>query len=336
MNSKECVKRAIHFKNPAWLPIAHHILPATYLKYGKILEEILPLKMDDFGQQVCRHLTSDQLPLSLKKGLFRDPFGTVWQITEDGLAGVPVDFPLKNWSDLKNYHWPDPEVEVEHICSGTKDENLTRFYQRRSAISIFERLANLRGWQNLLTDLKRHEKKLQVLIEALIEFYSKWLEKALQKPCDGILIVDDWGSQQGLLIPIELWQRYFKEPYRKLITLIKSKGLDVHFHSDGNIFELIPHLIDLGIDVLHCQVALMGAERMGRHFKDSICIQTGFDEQHVLPFANPKKLRMHIFHVLQNLMSPRGGLIASAEIGPWVPLENIQTIYQTLVEFGRT
>ena len=47
----------------------------------------------------------------------------------------------------------------------------------------------------------------------------------------------------------ELWRKYFKSGFKKIFDAGKKHSKKIWFHSCGNILDVLPDLIDIGIDV---------------------------------------------------------------------------------------
>ena len=84
-----------------------------------------------------------------------------------------------------------------------------------------------------------------------------------------------------------------------------AAGVDIHFHSDGVILDIIPDLIDLGVKVINCQSNIIGNELLGKRFGDSLCFRTDLDRQKVLTFGTPAEVRAHIHAVFHALGSAK-------------------------------
>jgi uroporphyrinogen-III decarboxylase len=113
---------------------------------------------------------------------------------------------------------------------------------------------------------------------------------------------------------------------------VKNRGLHVWYHSDGNILEIMPDLIELGVDVLNCQASVMDLEQLNK-FAGKIAFRTDIDRQKVLPFVSPSVVKEYVFELFHNLGTPNGGIIACGEISEDVPLENIKAMYEAFAEF---
>jgi uroporphyrinogen-III decarboxylase len=106
------------------------------------------------------------------------------------------------------------------------------------------------------------------------------------------------------------------------------------FHSDGRINEIIPDLIEIGVDVINCQVSIMGHDWVRDNMKGRVAIRTDIDRQWILPFGTKSEVREEVQRTFEACGGPEGGIIACGEIGPDVPLDNIRAMYEAFVEFG--
>jgi uroporphyrinogen decarboxylase len=116
-------------------------------------------------------------------------------------------------------------------------------------------------------------------------------------------------------------------PYaKKLIDQMKKFGLYVTIHSCGAISDLIPRLIDLGIDCLHplqAKAAGMEPEKLAKNFGRDIVFMGGVDTQELLINAKPQEIKNEVYR-LKELLGPNYIISPSHEcILPNVPLENI-------------
>jgi len=61
---------------------------------------------------------------------------------------------------------------------------------------------------------------------------------------------DDVGAQQGLLMSPDMWRRYLKPRIAAMFALIRSFGKRVRYHSCGGVRDILPDLIDIGLEIL--------------------------------------------------------------------------------------
>ena len=124
----------------------------------------------------------------------------------------------------------------------------------------------------------------------------------------------------------------------ELIARVKSinPAVKVAYHSDGMIWDVIPDLIEIGLDVLNpVQPACLDPAELKRRFGDRLCFWGSLDEQHTLPFGSPEDVRAEVRTRLDTI-GRRGGLI----LGPThhvqldTPMENFWAMVETIQ--GRT
>jgi uroporphyrinogen decarboxylase len=335
MKSRERVFRAINFNYPDRAPISHGILPAAQIKYGEALKDILQSVHEDFGWDYLPDIKRGDLPPLYKGGRNYDDFGTLWEVSHEGVCGIPVEWPLDNWDNYKDFKWPEFDAGPPNarLYSGHMVGKNEDYYARGAWITFFEEMQQLRGMENLLMDLAYKSKEVYRLKDDLLEFNLRWIEKWLQYEYDGLHFADDWGSQKSLLIDPDFWREFFKPAYKAMFDKVTDTGVDVHFHSDGYIVDIIPDLIDIGVKVLNCQAPVMGLDVLQRNFAGKVCFRTDLDRQKIMPFGTSREVREHIIDVFEHLGTERGGIIACGEIGPDIPLQNIKAMYDTFINY---
>ncbi|GAF88810.1 unnamed protein product, partial [marine sediment metagenome] len=197
-----------------------------------------------------------------------------------------------------------------------------------ATVRPFEQMQFLRGSENLYLDIGYCTAQFRRLREMVHEFNLKLLQGWVSTDCDGLIFMDDWGSQQALLISPETWRELFKPLYSQYCELMRSAGKKIFFHSDGYIFDIYEDLIELGIDAVNSQLFCMDIERIARRFKGRITFWGEIDRQHVLPFGTVRDVLKAVGRVRRALDNGTGGVIAQCEWGVKNPPENIRAVYE--------
>ena len=337
LNSRERVQRAITFSGPDRAPISHAVLPAAQLKYGQALDEILAEFREDFGWDYMRNLPVEDFPALYKKGRNVDDFGTTWYCEWLGICGIPVDWPLKDLSHYNDYRWPEvfsagPPKGRQY--SGHMEGFDDRWYARGAWIAFFEQLQQLRSMENLLTDIASESQEFYRLLDDLLDFNLRWLDKWTQREYDGIHLADDWGGQHGLMIKPETWRRIFKPRYAEMFKRVHDANRDVWYHTDGQVKDIFGDLIEIGVDVINCQVKVVGHDWIAANVRGKVAFRTDIDRQHVMPFGSPAEVKEEVHRTFDACGSSKGGIVACGEIGPDVPLANVRAMYEAFREYG--
>lgn len=337
MNSRERVKRAIKFQHPDQAPISHAVLPAAQLKYGPALAEILAEFREDFGWDYMQDLPVDDYPAVYRGGLQEDDFGVVWHGKWKGICAIPVEHPIKDLSRYDDYRWPadftagppDGRLYSGHMV-GYDD----RWYARGAWITYFETMQQLYGMENFLAETAVESKEFYRLLDDMLAFNLRWIGHWTQLEYDGLHFADDWGEQHRLMMNPKNWRRIFKPRYAEMFKQAKAAGMDVWYHSDGYINDIFGDLIEIGADVVNCQVAVVGHDWLAQNVRGKIAIRTDIDRQHVMPFGSPAEVKEEVQRTFEACGTSAGGIIACGEVTPDVPLENVRAMYEAFREYG--
>ena len=176
----------------------------------------------------------------------------------------------------------------------------------------------------------------EAVIDRILEFYLKANEifyEATKGRLDAVLIGNDFGSQQGLMLSPDLIRRLVFPGTKKLIDQAHSYGLKVVHHSCGSIYEIIRDLVDLGADAIHPIQALaynMEAERLAREFGGIASFCGGVDAQNLLVHGSREEVAVEVRR-LANLF-PTGLIVSPSHeaILPDIPPANVAAIFETV------
>jgi len=338
--------RATYFKEPDWIPCTVGLMPATWKKYREDLEEIVLDHPDLFPNYEQGSRDFDDLgDRRYQPGQFTDNWGCLWDNIAPGLDGAVVGHPLEDWADFPDYEPPDPIEEGDGWTGSPPDwEEIEREIKRakeegrlaRGGLNhgfMYMRLYYLRGFNNLMLDFAREDPRLDKLIDTVLEYNMAQIEKYLELGVEFMYFGGDLGLQDRLPIKPEKFRQYLKPCYEKMYGRCKEEGVGVYQHSDGHILEIIPDLVDCGLDIINPQFRANGLDGLEEVAKGKVCINLDLDRQ-LLPFTDPQGVREHVKEAVERLNTPQGGLMLYGEAEPDVPLENIRAICETFEEIG--
>lgn len=197
----------------------------------------------------------------------------------------------------------------------------------------------IRGFENFMMDLVINKSLAHRLLQKQVEAYMPRIDRYIEAVgpyLQIILVNDDLGTQNGLQIKPELYREMIKPYHRQLWGYIKEKsGKPLLLHSCGSIYEIIPDLIEIGVDALNpVQVSAknMDTAKLKKEFgKDLTFWGGGCDSQRILPYGTQKDVREEVKRRVNDL-APGGGFVFCQvhNIQPDVPLENILAMYEEL------
>lgn len=332
MTSWERVMRAIELAGPDRVPIRHGILPGAVDNLGEALAKVFEEFPSDFEGQTGRYRGTPDNP-HYQKGSRTDEWGCVWVNPGLGTEGQVKGHPLEDWSALETYKPPDPYAG--EWPEPKRRERYDKFVLMGGGGGrLFERMHFLRGYDNLLMDIGERRPEVEVLRDLILDHTLKRLERQVEYDIDCITYMDDWGTQERLMIRPEDWRRLFKPAYKKIADLVHQAGKKFHFHTDGCTMDVIDDFIEIGVDVLNPQFSCMPLAKLAEKTRGRMCIASDIDRQYLLPFGRPEEIRENVREVCALFQSPAGGLIGGGEIGPDVPLANARAMLASFAEFG--
>lgn len=334
MNSRERVIATLNYDHPDRLPRDIWALPYVREKRSDEYNILISQYPGDFLGVSPDYPPGIYFPSSFQEiGTYQDEWGSVWQVAEAGIIGEVKKPALDNWSKLSQYNPPWDLIKkrrwdnVNRIC-----EQSNLFTICGATVRIFERMQFLRGTENLFTDIAFGTAEFRQLLTILQEFYLEDLYGWCKSNVDAIYMMDDWGTNQRLLINPKTWREIFKPIYQQFCNVIHSAGKYVFFHSDGNIQSIYGDLIEVGVNAINSQLFTMDIEALGLDYKGKVTFWGEIDRQHILPFGTPQEVRQAVHRVRKALHSEKGGVIAQCEWGKFDPIENIQMVYKTWLE----
>ncbi len=180
--------------------------------------------------------------------------------------------------------------------------------------------------------------EVERLMEAHLEYELSLVRRYLACPSVRYAAVcDDVAFKSGLIFPPEWMRRHWLGRLARLVEPLKAAGVRVIFHSDGNVGQIIPDLIDIGIDGLNPLEPLAGMDlrRLKADYGKVLTLIGGVDCAQLLTFGRPVQIRDEVCRLL-DIGAPGGGFIIgdSSQIMPTTPLENVLAFYQTVHESG--
>jgi uroporphyrinogen decarboxylase len=207
--------------------------------------------------------------------------------------------------------------------------------------NLFELPQWLYRMDNYLMYMGLYPEQVIRLSEALCAIYMTNLEKwlaAVGPYIDVILFGDDLGGQNGPLMSPQMYRRYYKPYHKRLWTRAKELAdVKVQLHCCGGVRELLPDLIDAGLDALNpVQITCRGMDAAGlkRDFGSRITFWGGgCDTREVLGSASPAQVREHVKRQIE-ILAPGGGFVFQQvhNILANVPPANIVAMFDAVKE----
>lgn len=254
--------------------------------------------------------------------------------------------PLASYQSVEeieaNYQWPHPDwFDVSHIREQV--ENAPPHVIRGGGSEPFLIYKNLRGQEQAFIDLIENPEIVHYclgkLFDLAYEITLRIYEQARGK-IDFSYVAEDLGSQEGLMYSPAQIKEFLLPGMKRMIDLAHSAGVYVFHHSDGAIREILPTMIEAGIDLLNpiqWRCAGMDREGLKRDFGDRVVFHGGMDNQYTLVFGSVEEVRQEVADNLR-ILGARGGYILAPchNIQVVSPPENIVAMYEEGYVLGWT
>ena len=193
----------------------------------------------------------------------------------------------------------------------------------------------LRGFNNMLMDPYINNAEFIYLRDRIVDFSLAQIESWAKYNADAVYFSDDWGSQRSLLMNPDDWRIFYKPAYEKLFRKVRDNGMKVFMHLCGNVTEIIPDLIEIGLDVLNpVQPQAMDIKELSDRFSGKLCFYGGIDVQGTMIHGTPEGVRKEINNLVDLFGRFNGGYICSTShsIMPETPLDNIIAMFEAIKE----
>jgi len=325
MTKRERVIEALKHRETDIIP---YQVGFTHQEYDKVASY---LKDPDFGEKLGNHFDTVYFDGFLQEekdhpGYFRDDFGVRWNRNGvDKDIGVIDGFVLQEPS-MKGYAMPACKEDILHgLYTEMMNNGKDTFKMGAIGFSMFERAWTLRGMENLLSDMLLEPAFVEELLDTICEFNLQIIDLALSYDIDGFHFGDDWGQQRGLIMGPHLWRKFIKPRMARMYERVKSHGKFVSQHSCGDIHEIFPDLIDIGLDVYQTfQPEIYDIAAIKREYGNHLSFWGGISTQRLLPFATPEEVKRKTVEIMKAL-GKNGGYIAAPthDIPGDVPAENV-------------
>jgi uroporphyrinogen decarboxylase len=283
---------------------------------------------------------------------FKDEFGATLRRLKGTFYYDWCEFPLREPSlnDLARMSWPNPADPGRFRGLRARVQAL-RASTSRALVGmapcghdLLNQLFRVRGMEEGMMDLLANEEFVEAFLDRLTDTICTAQSLFLKEVGDLIDVhftADDLAGQTGPLIAPALYRRMVKPRWARIIQTIKSHSkARIFYHSCGAVDELIPDLIEIGVEILNpVQVSAAGMDtaRLKQKYGKNLSFWGGgCDTQKVLSGGTPSDVRQEVRRRIRDL-TPGGGFVFNPvhNIQPLVPPANVAALFEAALEFGR-
>ncbi len=349
MTSRERVLQAVDHKKTDRTPADYGALQEVTGRLIQRLgvadeEELLQALGVDIRHIPCSYYHPETGPDA--DGYMRTMWGAKRKSNEPGDGRTDYISPFDEEATVEDVHahpWPDPDALDYSQVRGLCERHFGRYATCGAPWSpFFHEVGWLIGQENFFIWMGTKPDVIQAIIDHMVDYEVRATRRFLEA-ADGMIDItyfgNDFGTQRGLFISPEMWHRFMRKPLKRFFDVSHEYGCKVMKHSCGAIRDIIPSLIEDGVDILdpvQVGAAGMGLSGLVRDFGDRLSFHGGVDTQTTLPHGSTADVRAEVRSYIE-LTLPRGGyvLCGSQSFIEDIPTDNILAMYDENMKANR-
>ncbi len=294
-----------------------------------------------------------------KSTMVTDYYGCDWELVEGhDLYFNQKSYPLEEYASISEGlpHLPHPDwQDYTRILRRDLDLQIQKVgdfcgLADRNTAGFTENSVRIRGYENwymdTVMDYQGVDRLIQIILEDKIKYWDEVIDWAIEngheKKIQVISECDDLGTQTSTIIDPQALRELVIPKLKTLFTHVKKRlpHVKTFLHSCGSIWELLPDLIDAGLDILNpvqFTAANMDLVSLKKEFgRDLTFWGGGVDTQSTLNNGTPEEVSDEVRRIL-DILAPGGGFVFAPvhNIQDDVSPENFWAMWDTLQEYGK-
>ena len=266
-------------------------------------------------------------------------------INDFGVLHLPGEFyhfkrkisPLRNARSLEEIErfpiptfdkWSEATME-ERVKQAHRDGKVASSYIGH----MYEDAWQIRGYEQFLEDMMLRPAWCESILDRLMRRNRQLACAAARAGVDVIETGDDVANQKALMFSPRFWRKFIKEKWKQVYraALDIKPDLQIWYHSDGNITDIIGELIEIGVTILNpVQPECLDPEKVKAKWGRHITIDGTVGTQSTMPWSDADGVRRIVRERIETI-GRDGALILSPThtLEPEVPIENVEAFLET-------
>jgi len=299
MNPKENLLRVISRENPQWVPNG--------------MESVITL-----GPPVVERPSQEGL----------DVFKVHWSLKEEAEGGT---YPTHGRYTIKDLHKWREQIHIPDISKldwsavearAREIDRQQHLVQGFVEMGLFERSYLLLGTEEVLIAYMVEPEEMSALLAAIADYKIALISKFHEAAnLDIVWYGDDWGIQDRLFLPPDVWRKVIKPQTKRIYDCMKERGIIVNQHSCGKIESIFGDMVEMGANIWNPCQPCNDLAKLKREYGNCIAFCGGIDSQFVLgrPGVTVEEVRAEVRKRIDE-MATGGGYIAAPSHGvPYDP-----------------
>lgn len=271
------------------------------------------------------------------------PYGVA---REGGFEGAHhlnlMHHPMANFDSLeqiKAYPWPEWDTDnLEPARQAVEEAHANQIPVAGGlACTIWETAWYIRDMTVLMMDMVMEDEKATYLLDRITADAVGKARRFGKAGVDILHLGDDIGMQSSIMMSVDMYCGWLKPRLAKVIAAAREEKPDIiiRYHSCGYVEPFIPHLLEVGVDVLNpIQPECMDFAALHAEYGDVLSFDGTVGTQTTMPFGTPDDVREVVNRNL-DIAGQRGGLTVAPThvLEPEVPWENIEAYIEACRDY---
>ena len=245
---------------------------------------------------------------------------------------------ISSWEDYQAYPWPDPEaIDYSNLdaCAGA-------LYPGMKIISgvggIFTRVWRIMGFDTFSYALVDQPDLVAELFRRIGETQLTVFRKIVEMDQVGAMWYgDDLAYKTGTMVSPALLREHLFPYLEEMGAIGREKDLPFVMHSDGDLHEVLPDLLQAGLNGLHpIEPLAMDSVELKQEYGDRLCLLGNIEIGEVLTNGTPEDVEGEVRRRIRDLAVGGGYAVGSSNtVAHYVKLENFKAMIQATRQHGR-
>lgn len=168
------------------------------------------------------------------------------------------------------------------------------------------------GFENFMCMLYDDRDLIEEVLEQYADYYARLVEKLVDYPLTFLYVGDDVAFKSGTLIAPDLMREMWVPRMQRLFAPAVDKDIPILFHSDGNIEELLPDLIEMGAAAINpIEPYGMDIRDVKKRFGKDLALVGNMDVGGALSEGTPEQVRQEAAQLIDDVGQDSGFVLAS-------------------------
>ena len=356
MTSEERVLRTIEKQEVGGIPICFHFSDE---KTEKMFAKKLSMDIGEFRKltdsDIKRCYLTDDLNMNVRneefikfalamgfaekrseENIIYDQWGIGWFLDSDD-PQMPANHPLNKVENILDFKMPEIDKEgqfhlVERMLKQYKQDGYAVIIPQFN--TIFEKAWLLMGYENFLIQCYENKEIVEILLDKINDYRVKMAEKIVKYNVTCGHTGDDYGTQRGPVMSLQLWRELFKPRLKRVWDVYNRKNIPVLHHSCGDCRLYLNDMIDMGLKILNpVQPSAMPIKELKKEYGKNLTFYGGINTEEILTNGTPGDIRKNVHDTVSILGKNRGLILSPINIMGNVPIENLKALIESVNEY---